>query len=92
MNESLRDHLRPVFYTWGQARWSGTARSYTDYGTRDLPRLLALGDAVEFQERALGASLSSRSLPRAPHRKSVLELALKRGKALVRTAELSDPF
>ena len=60
VNESLRDHLRPVFYTWGQARWSGTARSYTDYGTRDLPRLLALGDAVEFQERALGASRGTR--------------------------------
>ena len=31
-------------------------------------------------------------VPRAPHRESVLELALKRGKALVLTAELSDPF
>ena len=44
------------------------------------------------EERAPVASLSLRSLPRAPHRESVLELALKRGKALVLTAELSDPL
>jgi len=74
VNESLREHLRPMFYTWGQARWSGTARAYTDYGTRDLPRLLALGDAVEFQERALGAD-------RGPHDRSLFEHARARADA-----------
>lgn len=74
VNESLRDHLTPMFYTWGQARWSGTARAYTDYGTRDLPRLLALGDAVEFQKRNLGVD-------RGSHDRALFEHARARAEA-----------
>lgn len=74
VKESLREHLRPVFYTWGQARWAGTARAYTDYGTRDLPRLLALGDALEFQQRALGGE-------RGSHDRSLFEHARARAEA-----------
>ncbi|MCP3919344.1 MAG: aminotransferase class V-fold PLP-dependent enzyme [bacterium] len=51
---SLQEQLAPLLVTWGQGRWAGTARSYTDYGTRDLPKLLALEDALTFQERVAG--------------------------------------
>jgi len=43
------DTLRPMWVTWGQRRWAGTVRRFEDYGTRNLPELLALGDALEFQ-------------------------------------------
>jgi selenocysteine lyase/cysteine desulfurase len=45
----LLQRLRPMWVTWGQARWRGTARVYEDYGTRDLPEVLSLGDALDFQ-------------------------------------------
>jgi len=41
--------LRPMWVTWGQRRWAGTVRRFEDYGTRNFPALLALGDALEFQ-------------------------------------------
>ncbi len=44
-----RRELRPMWVTWGQARWGGSARRFEDYGTRNLPELLALGDALDFQ-------------------------------------------
>lgn len=43
--------LAPMIMTWGQDRWKGSARTFEDYGTRDLPALLALGDALRFQTR-----------------------------------------
>jgi len=46
--------VRPLFVTWGQARWKGTARMFEDYGTRDPSELLVLGAAIEFQQ-SLGA-------------------------------------
>ncbi|MEJ2334522.1 MAG: aminotransferase class V-fold PLP-dependent enzyme [Gemmatimonadales bacterium] len=49
VRRAVRDQLRPLWVTWGQERWAGTARIYEDYGTRDLPGLLALGDAIDFQ-------------------------------------------
>lgn len=45
----LAERLRPMWVTWGQERWEGSVRIFEDYGTRNLPELLALGDAVEFQ-------------------------------------------
>ena len=44
-----RTRLRALWVTWGQTRWEGSARIYEDYGTRNLPALLALGDALDFQ-------------------------------------------
>jgi selenocysteine lyase/cysteine desulfurase len=38
-----------MWVTWGQARWGTSARRYEDYGTRDLPEVLSLGDAFTFQ-------------------------------------------
>ncbi len=48
-----REALRPMWVTWGQNRWAGTIRRFEDYGTRNLPGVLALGDALDFQA-ALG--------------------------------------
>lgn len=49
----LRESVRPLRVTWGQERWKGTIRVFEDYGTRALPAVLALGDALDFQD-ALG--------------------------------------
>lgn len=43
--------LQPLWVTWGQRRWEGQARIYEDYGTRNLPELLALGDALDFHSK-----------------------------------------
>jgi len=50
----LRERLRPTWVTWGQAQWDGTVRRFEDYGTRNLPAVIALGDALDVQEE-LGA-------------------------------------
>lgn len=55
VREPVQEALRPLWVTWGQARWAGTARIYEDYGTRNLPEVLTLGDAVDFQI-ALGSA------------------------------------
>ncbi len=55
----IQASLRPMWVTWGQRRWEGTSRVFEDYGTRNLPALLALGDAMRFQE-TLGAAAKER--------------------------------
>lgn len=50
-----RGDLRAMWVTWGQTRWADSVRVYEDYGTRNLPALLALGDALDFQA-AIGAA------------------------------------
>ncbi len=47
----LQEVMRPMWVTWGQSRWQGTARIFEDYGTRNLAEALTLGDAIDFQER-----------------------------------------
>lgn len=54
LSEAIAQDLRPMWVTWGQDRWRGSIRIYEDYGTRNLAEVLALGDAVEFQE-AIGS-------------------------------------
>ena len=56
LRPAIREVLRPMWVTWGQGieDWRGTARVFEDYGTRNLPEVLALGDAIAFQQR-LGA-------------------------------------
>ena len=41
--------VHPMWVTWGQRRWSGSARMFEDYGTRNLAELLAMGDGLDFQ-------------------------------------------
>lgn len=45
--------IHPMWVTWGQRRWAGSARMFEDYGTRNLAEVLAMGDALDFQS-ALG--------------------------------------
>ena len=53
LSRELVEDLPPFWVTWGQAQWQGTARVFEDYGTRDLPEVLSLGAALDFQS-ALG--------------------------------------
>jgi cysteine desulfurase/selenocysteine lyase len=50
VKRALQDTLRSMWVTWGQERWAGTVRVFEDYGTRDLPAVIALGDALDFQD------------------------------------------
>ena len=64
------DEMRPLIASWGQRQSLGTARAFTDFGTRDLPKVLSVGDAIRFHEasgegrmahhRALHESLRAR--------------------------------
>ena len=53
LSRELVETLPPFWVTWGRDRWRGTGRAFEDYGTRDLPEVLSLGDALSFQA-ALG--------------------------------------
>ena len=53
VRDELRPILQPLSVTWGQLRWQGSARVFEDYGTRDLPEVLALSDALAFH-RSVG--------------------------------------
>lgn len=46
-----QDELAPMWVSSGRPRREGSVRAFEDYGTRNLPALLALGDAVDFQGR-----------------------------------------
>jgi selenocysteine lyase/cysteine desulfurase len=56
IRQGVQEQMRPMWVTWGQERWKGTSRIFEDYGTRDLPAVLALADALDFQE-ALGSPM-----------------------------------
>ena len=60
LRASLRERLRPTWVTWGQAQWDGTVRRFEDYGTRNLPAVIALGDALEAQAELGAAAKLSR--------------------------------
>ncbi len=49
IRKAVQEKLEPFWVTWGQQRWSGSARIFEDYGTRNLAEVLTLGDAVDFQ-------------------------------------------
>ncbi len=55
VRREIQQELRAMWVTWGQKAWRESARKYEDYGTRNLPEVLALGDAIEFQAN-LGAA------------------------------------
>ncbi|UCF21307.1 MAG: aminotransferase class V-fold PLP-dependent enzyme [Gemmatimonadota bacterium] len=59
VREDVQRQIRPMWVTWGQERWKGSARMFEDYGTRNLPEVLTLGDAIDFQE-SLGAPAKER--------------------------------
>jgi selenocysteine lyase/cysteine desulfurase len=49
VREEVQSAIRPIWVTWGQAGWRGTARIFEDYGTRNLPEVITLGDGIDFQ-------------------------------------------
>jgi isopenicillin-N epimerase len=51
VRRDVQEQLSPMWISSGQARNRGTAGIYDDYGTRNLPEVLALGDAIDFQQR-----------------------------------------
>ena len=51
MKKEQQLHVKPMWVTWGQNRWKGTVRIFEDYGTRNLAEVLALGDAIDFQQK-----------------------------------------
>lgn len=55
VRREIQQELRPMWVTWGQKQWHGSARKFEDYGTRNLPEVLALGDSIDFQQH-LGAA------------------------------------
>jgi selenocysteine lyase/cysteine desulfurase len=52
---AVRDQVTPMWVRYGVQRWSGSGRIFEDYGTRNSPEVMALGDAMDFQD-ALGTS------------------------------------
>jgi selenocysteine lyase/cysteine desulfurase len=63
--------LRPMWVTWGQKNWSGSARGFEDYGTRDMPKIMSLANSVDYQE-SLGRSNVER------HLRQLRDLAIER--------------
>jgi len=59
VKRDLLDGISPMWVTWGQQRWNGTARVFEDYGTRNLAEVITLGDAIDFQ-LSLGAEAKAR--------------------------------
>ena len=45
---TLREVLRPMWVRWGGG-WLKEGELFEDYGTRNLPEVLTLGDAIDFQ-------------------------------------------
>ena len=60
VREDVRELLRPMWVTWGQQRWSGSARMFEDYGTRNFPDVITVGDAIDFQIQLGAYEMESR--------------------------------
>lgn len=50
VKQAVQADLQPMWVTWGQDRWNGTAQVFEDYGTRNLAAVVTLGDALRFQQ------------------------------------------
>ena len=50
VRQEVQNKCEPMWVTWGQNRWKDTAQVYEDYGTRDLPTVLALGHALKYHQ------------------------------------------
>jgi selenocysteine lyase/cysteine desulfurase len=66
VRSDVQTSVRPLWVTWGQQRWARSARVFEDYGTRNLPAVLALGDAIDVQN-ALGEKEKLRGYARLWH-------------------------
>lgn len=55
-SKRIQDKIDPMWVTWGQQEWKDTAQKFEDYGTRNLPEVLTLGHAIDFQRNIDSAS------------------------------------
>ena len=63
-----------MFASWGQKSWEGDIKQFEDYGTRNLPELMTLGNAIDFQkELGLENSIRRRNELKQYFRKKVEE-------------------
>lgn len=60
VREVVQADLEPMWVTWGQRNWTGSARVFEDYGTRNLASVVTLGDAVRFQQQGFQDKLNHR--------------------------------
>jgi len=51
LSEKLQQKLKPMWMTWGQNSWQDSVRKFEDYGTRNLPEVLTLHDAIKYLKR-----------------------------------------
>jgi selenocysteine lyase/cysteine desulfurase len=61
LRKESQSSVRPMWVTFGQERWKGTVRIFEDYGTKNLPDILTLGDSMKFREN-LGVQAIDRRL------------------------------
>lgn len=55
LSQAAMEAMRPLVTSWGQNGWQGTARAFTDFGTRDIAKVLTVGDAIElYGQRSAG--------------------------------------
>ncbi|TVP56441.1 MAG: aminotransferase class V-fold PLP-dependent enzyme [Gemmatimonadales bacterium] len=64
LRSDLQELLTPMWVSSGQAGAAGTVRRFEDYGTRNRPEVMALGDALAFQAQILMEA-------RVPHHEAV---------------------
>jgi len=50
VRKAFQARMRPLWVTWGREMWADSARKYEDYGTRDLPSVISMEDAMDFQD------------------------------------------
>lgn len=60
-SKRIQDKIDPIWVTWGQKEWNESARKFEDYGTRNLPEVLTLGHAIDFQSN-IDKSLKEKKL------------------------------
>lgn len=48
-SKRIQQSIDPIWVTWGQKEWKDSAKKFEDYGTRNLPEVLTLGHAIDFQ-------------------------------------------
>ncbi len=61
LRKESQSSVRPMWVTFGQERWKGTVRIFEDYGTKNLPDILTLGDSMKFR-RSLGEEAIDKKL------------------------------
>ncbi len=50
LRAEMHERIPPFWVSSGQGGAAGTVRRFEDYGTRNLPEVMALGDALAFQD------------------------------------------